>query len=139
MIFDSHTHLNAEQFNEEIPETIARAHELGVTKMAVVGFDQPTIEKSLALSQEYDGIYSIIGWHPTEAGSYTKEIEAFIQERLTQPKVVALGEIGLDYHWMEDPKEVQSAVFVGKSRSLKRCIYLSVFIPEKRSKTRTRF
>ena len=111
MIFDSHTHLNAEQFNEEIPETIARAHELGVTKMAVVGFDQPTIEKSLALSQKYDGIYSIIGWHPTEAGSYTKEIEAFIQERLTQPKVVALGEIGLDYHWMEDPKEVQSAVF----------------------------
>ena len=65
MIFDSHTHLNAEQFNEEIPETIARAHELGVTKMAVVGFDQPTIEKSLALSQEYDGIDSIIGWHPT--------------------------------------------------------------------------
>ena len=89
MIFDSHTHLNAEQFNDEIPETIARAYELGVTKMAVVGFDQPTIEKSLALSQEYDGIYSIIGWHPTEAGSYTKEIEAFIQERLTQPKVVA--------------------------------------------------
>ena len=52
MIFDSHTHLNAEQFNEDIPETVARAQELGVTEMAVVGFDQPTIEKSLALSKE---------------------------------------------------------------------------------------
>ena len=55
MIFDSHTHLNAEQFNEEIPETIARAHELGVTKMAVVGFDQPTIEKSLGYTVSLDG------------------------------------------------------------------------------------
>jgi TatD DNase family protein len=111
MIFDSHTHLNVEQFNEDIPETIQRAAELGVTEMAVVGFDTPTIEKSLALSQQYQQIQSIIGWHPTEAGSYTKDIEANLQELLTRPKVVALGEIGLDYYWMEDPKEVQARVF----------------------------
>jgi TatD DNase family protein len=111
MIFDSHTHLNAEQFNEDIPETIQRAAELGVTEMAVVGFDTPTIEKSLALSQQYQQIQSIIGWHPTEAGSYTNAVEAKLQELLTRPKVVALGEIGLDYYWMEDPKEVQARVF----------------------------
>lgn len=111
MIFDSHTHLNAIQFNEDIPETMARAKELGVSRMAVVGFDTASIDKSLALSQEYSEIYSIIGWHPTEAGSYTPIIEAQIQENLTKPKVVALGEIGLDYHWMEDPKEVQERVF----------------------------
>ena len=111
MIFDSHTHLNAEQFNDDIPETIERAKELGVTKMAVVGFVTPTIEKSLQLSHDYSNIYSIIGWHPTEAGSYTKDIEKKLQEQLTMPKVVALGEIGLDYYWMEDPKEVQAEVF----------------------------
>lgn len=111
MIFDSHTHLNAEQFNDDIPETIERAKELGVTKIAVVGFDTPTIEKSLQLSHDYSNIYSIIGWHPTEAGSYTKDIEKKLQEQLTMPKVVALGEIGLDYYWMEDPKEVQAEVF----------------------------
>lgn len=111
MIFDSHTHLNAAQFNEDIPETIARANELGVTEMAVVGFDYPTIEKSLQLSQTYPDIYSIIGWHPTEAGSYTKEAEEFLLARLSQRKVVALGEIGLDYYWMEDPKDVQEKVF----------------------------
>ncbi|MEI5994726.1 TatD family hydrolase [Candidatus Enterococcus mansonii] len=111
MIFDSHTHLNAEQFNEDIPETIKRAKELGVTEMAVVGFDTPTIEKSLELSQQYKEIQSIIGWHPTEAGSYTSEIEKKLQQLLTTPKVVALGEIGLDYYWMEDPKEVQDRVF----------------------------
>ncbi|WP_086350085.1 TatD family hydrolase [Candidatus Enterococcus clewellii] len=111
MIFDSHTHLNAEQFNEDIPETIERAKELGVTEMAVVGFDTPTIDKSLELSRDHPDIYSIIGWHPTEAGSYTKEIETRLQELLQTPKVVALGEIGLDYYWMEDPKEVQDRVF----------------------------
>lgn len=111
MIFDSHTHLNAEQFNDDIPETIERAKELGVIKMAVVGFDTPTIEKSLQLSHDYSNIYSIIGWHPTEAGSYTKDVEKKLQEQLTMPKVVALGEIGLDYYWMEDPKEVQAEVF----------------------------
>ncbi|MDT2640121.1 TatD family hydrolase [Enterococcus dongliensis] len=111
MIFDSHTHLNVEQFENEIPETVERARELGVTEMAVVGFDTPTIEKSLELNQQYEGIYSIIGWHPTEAGNYTKEIEEGLIKKLTLPKVVALGEIGLDYHWMEDPKEVQANVF----------------------------
>lgn len=111
MIFDSHTHLNTEQFNNDIPETIEHAKELGVTEMAVVGFDRPTIEKSLELSQAYKEIQSIIGWHPTEAGSYTSEVEEYLQKKLETPKVVALGEIGLDYHWMNDPKEVQAQVF----------------------------
>ncbi|MDT2813436.1 TatD family hydrolase [Vagococcus carniphilus] len=111
MIFDTHTHLNVEQFKDEIPEVIERAKELGVTEMAVVGFDTPTIDKSLELSQTYKDIYSIIGWHPTEAGSYTKEIESRLQYQLEEEKVVALGEIGLDYYWMEDPKEVQDKIF----------------------------
>ncbi|WEG73448.1 TatD family hydrolase [Vagococcus intermedius] len=111
MIFDTHTHLNVAQFSEDVPETMARAAELGVTEMAVVGFDTPTIIKSLELSTAHSSIYSIIGWHPTEAGAYTKEIETDLQEKLVLPKVVALGEIGLDYHWMEDPKEVQERIF----------------------------
>lgn len=111
MIFDTHTHLNVEQFAEDAPEVIERAKELGVTEMAVVGFDTPTIQKSLALSEEYEAIHSIIGWHPTEAGSYTKDIEKQLQLDLTHKRVVALGEIGLDYHWMEDPKDVQEKVF----------------------------
>ena len=111
MIFDTHTHLNVEQFKNEIPEVIDRAKELGVTEMAVVGFDTPTIEKSLELSHTYDNIYSIIGWHPTEAGSYSKEIENKLQYQLEDKRVVALGEIGLDYYWMEDPKDVQDKIF----------------------------
>ena len=68
MIFDSHTHLNAEQFNEEIPETIARAHEARSNEKWQLSDLINLRLKSHGISQEYDGIYSIIGWHPTEAG-----------------------------------------------------------------------
>lgn len=110
-IFDTHTHLNVDNFAGKEQEEIDFAAELGVTKMNIVGFDKPTIDKSLELSEQYDQLYSTIGWHPTEARSYSQEIEDMIVSQLDNPKVVALGEIGLDYYWMEDPKEVQIEVF----------------------------
>ena len=110
-IFDTHTHLNVDNFAGKEQEEIDFAAELGVIKMNIVGFDKPTIDKSLALSEKYDQLYSTIGWHPTEAGSYSQEIEDMIVSQLDNPKVVALGEIGLDYYWMEDPKEIQIDVF----------------------------
>ena len=111
MLFDTHTHLNAEQFNNDIPETIKKAAEHDVTRMAVVGFDTPTIDKSLALSQEYDHIYSIVGWHPTESHSYTDAIEEKLYRQLQLPKIVAMGEMGLDYHWPDSTKEEQFEAF----------------------------
>lgn len=110
-IFDTHTHLNVENFEGKIDEEINLASELGVTKMNVVGFDQDTISKSLELSSQYAQVYSTIGWHPTEAGSYDDNIESMIISHLENPKVIALGEIGLDYYWMEDPKDIQIEVF----------------------------
>ena len=111
MIFDTHTHLNVATFAGREAEEIEKAREFGVTKLNIVGFDTQTIQQSLALSATYDNLYATIGWHPTEAGSYTSEIEAMIVQQLANPKVIALGEIGLDYHWMADPKDVQAAVF----------------------------
>ena len=87
------------------------AAEMGVTQMNIVGFDQPTIERALELVDEYDQLYATIGWHPTEAGTYTEEIEDYLLDKLKHPKVVALGEIGLDYHGWTAPKEVQEQVF----------------------------
>ena len=111
MIFDTHTHLNVEEFAGREAEEIALAAEMGVTQMNIVGFDKPTIERALELVDEYEQLYATIGWHPTEAGTYTEEIEAYLLDKLKHPKVVALGEIGLDYHWMTSPKEVQEQVF----------------------------
>lgn len=92
------------------------------------------------LSQEYDNIYSIVGWHPTEAGSYNKEVESYLQKELDKAKVVALGEIGLDYHWMEDPKDVQEKkYFVVKLRLRVKWVCHLVYTTEKPWKIPTEF
>src|SRR5699024_2356171 len=99
VLFDTHCHLNVDAFEEDVAETIERAKEAGVGRFAVVGFDGPTIKKSLALSEKYPEIYSIIGWHPTEAASFTPEVQKSLYSLLANEKVVAMGEMGLDYHW----------------------------------------
>ena len=111
MIFDTHTHLNVEEFLGREEEELTLAAEMGVTRMNIVGFDKPTIERALELADKYDQLYATIGWHPTEAGTYTEDVESYLLEKLKHPKVVALGEIGLDYHWMTASKEVQEKVF----------------------------
>lgn len=111
MLFDTHCHLNVEAFKDDVDATIARARDVGVARFAVVGFDKETIKKSLELSAAHSEIYSIIGWHPTEAGSYTKDIEDSLISMLKNERVIAMGEMGLDYYWMEDPKEVQERIF----------------------------
>ncbi|AND78602.1 TatD family hydrolase [Streptococcus pantholopis] len=120
-IFDTHTHLNVPQFEGREQEEIAFARELGVTRVNVVGFDRPTITKALELADRFPEVYATIGWHPTEAGSYNQEAEDFLLASLQHPKVLALGEIGLDYHWMEDPKEVQKRVFKRQIQLSKDC------------------
>jgi len=110
-IFDTHTHLNVEEFAGREAEELQLAAEMGVSKINIVGFDRPTIERALELADSYDQLYATIGWHPTEAGTYYGAVEAYLLDKLRHPKVVALGEIGLDYHWMTAPKDVQERVF----------------------------
>jgi len=110
-IFDTHTHLNVEEFAGREEEELQLATKMGVSKINIVGFDRPTIERALELAESYDQLYATIGWHPTEAGTYDEAVEAYLLDKLRHPKVVALGEIGLDYHWMTASKDVQERVF----------------------------
>ena len=111
MLFDTHTHLNVKHFEKDEVEVVQRALDAGVTQMGVIGFDEETIAKAIELSETYKGIHPVIGWHPTEAGSYTDAVEANLINLIQKHKIAIMGEMGLDYHWMEDPKEVQQEVF----------------------------
>ncbi|MGR3766402.1 TatD family hydrolase [Rossellomorea sp. NS-SX7] len=111
MLFDTHVHLNAEQYNEDLEEVLSRAKEAGVGRMVVVGFDRPTIERAMELVERYDFLYASVGWHPVDAIDMKEEDLAWIEELSSHPKVVALGEMGLDYHWDKSPKDVQKEVF----------------------------
>ncbi|GAE47372.1 deoxyribonuclease YcfH [Mesobacillus boroniphilus JCM 21738] len=111
MLFDTHVHLNAEQFNEDLQEVIDRAIAEGVTNMVVVGFDEITIKKAIELAESYDFLYASVGWHPVDAIDMTQEHLDWLKELASHPKVVALGEMGLDYYWDKSPKEIQKEVF----------------------------
>ncbi len=111
MLFDTHVHLNARQFTEDREETIQRAFAAGVEYMVVVGFDRETIPLALEIAEQYETIYAAVGWHPVDAVDMTKEDLAWIKSLADHPKVVALGEMGLDYHWDKSPKDVQKEVF----------------------------
>ncbi len=111
MLFDTHAHLNAEQFDTDLEEVIARAKAEKVERIVVVGFDKPTITRAMELIEEYDFIYAAIGWHPVDAIDMTEEDLSWIKELSSHEKVVAIGEMGLDYHWDKSPKDVQKEVF----------------------------
>ncbi|WP_339160598.1 TatD family hydrolase [Siminovitchia sp. FSL H7-0308] len=120
MLFDTHVHLNDEQFNDDLEEVMKRAQEAGVEHMVVVGFNRETIERALQIVDKYDFLYASIGWHPVDAIDMTEEDLVWLEEKARHPKVVAYGEIGLDYHWDKSPKNIQQEVFRKQIRLAKK-------------------
>ncbi|MCL6605994.1 MAG: TatD family hydrolase [Paenibacillus sp.] len=110
-LFDTHTHLDAPEFDEDREEIIARAVETGVSKMINIGFNRETIPTTMKLVESYDFIYAAVGWHPVDAINMTESDLEWVASLCSHKKVVAIGEIGLDYHWDTSPKDVQQRVF----------------------------
>lgn len=110
-LFDSHAHLNDELFNDDREEMIRRAVSAGVTRILNIGFNRETIPTSLQLAEQYDYIYSSVGWHPVDAIHYREDDYEWLKSLTDHPKVVAIGEIGLDYYWDTSPRDVQDHVF----------------------------
>ncbi|ABO65418.1 MULTISPECIES: TatD family hydrolase [Geobacillus] len=111
MLFDTHAHLNAVQYEEDLEQVIERARAEGVSYIVVVGFDRLTIDRAIELAERYPFIYAAVGWHPVDAIDMTDDDLQMIEQLASHPKVVALGEMGLDYHWDKSPKDVQQDVF----------------------------
>jgi TatD DNase family protein len=111
MLIDTHAHLDGEAFQEDQAEVIARARANGVSTIINIGFNKETIASTMALAEKYDFIYAAVGWHPQDAKDMTDADFDQIRELCAHPKVVAIGEIGLDYYWDTSPKDVQHTVF----------------------------
>ncbi|MEW4372768.1 TatD family hydrolase [Paenibacillus kandeliae] len=121
MLFDTHTHLDSKDFDEDRKEVIQNAYDSGVTRMVNVGFDRETIPTTMKLVEEYDFIYAAVGWHPVEAITMQPGDLEWIASLCSHEKVVAIGEIGLDYHWDKSPKDVQHRVLreqIGLAREI---------------------
>lgn len=110
-IFDSHTHLNDTPYAGKEADYVQQAKDLGVVEMAIVGSDTTLNAGAMRLAAQFPNLYAIVGWHPESSKDYTQEAEDLMVSQLAVPKTVALGEIGLDYHWDTSPREIQRRVF----------------------------
>lgn len=114
MIFDTHCHLNDSALLERIDEVLADALKVGVDKFLVVGWNKESSFKAVELAHKYKGIYAAIGFHPTDIDGVSENDYNEVMSLVSDPKVVAIGEIGLDYHWVKDPvqREKQKEWFI---------------------------
>ncbi|MBQ8899073.1 MAG: TatD family hydrolase [Clostridia bacterium] len=111
MIFDAHAHYDDDAYDADRDVLLSRLHGEGVGYILNSGSDIASSEASVSLAHRWDFVWAAVGVHPHEAKSWNDEAEMRLRELLEDPRVVALGEIGLDYHYDLSPREVQKAVF----------------------------
>lgn len=111
MIFDTHAHYDDRAFDEDRDELLKSMHENGIEYIVNVGAGIDSCKKTLALAEKYSFIYAAVGVHPSETGELTEKDIVWLKEKAAGLKVVAIGEIGLDYHWPEPEKNVQKKWF----------------------------
>jgi TatD DNase family protein len=115
MLVDTHCHLNFERYDEDRDAVVARAAEQGVTRIIIPAIDLPTCTEAHALAERYAGVYVAAGIHPNSTADFDLEnsdaMLAEIEAYTRRDKVVAIGEIGLDYHWDRSPKAIQHGAF----------------------------
>lgn len=112
-IIDTHAHYDDEAYDEDRAEVLKQIQEAGVEQLMNIACSKKSIETTNKLTLEYDFIYGALGIHPSDANDYDEEVRASIIEKVkNNKKILAIGEIGLDYYWDENPeREVQKYVF----------------------------
>ena len=115
MYIDVHCHLTGDEWEEDggIDGVLARANSAGVEQVICSGFDMPSSKTALALAEKYDGVYFCAGFHPSELHKYKEGDLEELEKLCRHEKCVAVGEIGLDYHFDDNPeKPVQKELFI---------------------------
>lgn len=110
MLIDSHAHLMDEMYKEDLQDVINRCQENGIETVVNIGYSKETSKQAIELAHKFDWMYAVIGLHPDECNVKT-DIE-FLKDLAKDSKVVAIGEIGLDYHYDETNKENQAKYFI---------------------------
>ncbi|MCU1261664.1 MAG: TatD-related deoxyribonuclease [Bryobacterales bacterium] len=118
ILVDSHCHLDHEQFASDLGEVLARAADAGVERMLVIGTGDgpPELDRAIVMAAGYPQVLATVGVHPHDASKASAKTFDDLRALVREPKVVALGEIGLDFHYNFSPPEVQREVFLEQLR-----------------------
>lgn len=104
VFFDTHAHLDDPAFAPEIDQVIARAHAAGIVRIIAIGTDLASSARALKLAEDHRSVYAVAGWHPSHAREAPDDLRPALRELARHPKVVALGETGLDYYRLPSAK-----------------------------------
>lgn len=111
MIFDSHAHYDDTQFDKDREDLLSELQENGVIGILNMSSDYDSISKTIELTEKYDFIYGAVGIHPSDARDFTDNVKGEIIKLIKRKKILAIGEVGLDYYWEDNPsKEIQKKV-----------------------------
>ena len=111
MLIDTHTHIDMDNYKDRFDEVLATAKDYGVSKVVIPGVAPSGFKRIAELCNKYENVYGAVGVHPEDLDSYNEEAENLICEYLKQKKIVAVGEIGLDYYWDKSQIERQKEIF----------------------------
>src|SRR3984893_11466213 len=114
MLIDKHAHLDFPEFAEDLDHVLLRAKEVGVERIITIGTTLQSIRKAIQLSERYSQIYASVGIHPNSASQEREDFLSELEEMAKHPKVVAVGETGLDYYRLasrQEESEVSQTTF----------------------------
>jgi TatD DNase family protein len=98
IFYDTHAHLDYPDYANDLPEVIERARAAGITRIISIGTNLDSSRRAIKLADRFPGVFAAVGWHPSDAPQAPEDIRPALRELVKHPKVVAIGEIGLDYH-----------------------------------------
>jgi TatD DNase family protein len=140
MFVDSHAHIDGEEFDADRDEVVARARAAGVRAILNVGTGDPhggNLERAVSVAERYEGVYAAVGVHPHDARLFDESAERRLAGLVrSSPRIIAWGEIGLDYHYDNSPRDVQRTVFARQLR-LARDAALPVVIHSREAEAET--
>ena len=109
IFYDTHAHLDYPDYAKDLSDVIERAGAAGITKIISIGTDLESSRRAIKLAERFAGVFAAVGWHPSNAHAAPDDIRQPLRELVKHPKVIALGEIGLDYHRLPGGKPGGSA------------------------------
>ena len=112
MFIDSHSHIYYDKFEKDLSDVICRAQDLGVEKIICVGVDLESSEKCINLADQFPSVYATVGFHPHESKIAEKNYINVLESMTSNIKVVAIGEMGLDFYYNHSNKDIQEKVFL---------------------------
>lgn len=112
MLVDTHCHLTDREAFPDVRAAIEEAREAGVDRFVTIGIEPESCERAVQLAEEHEEVYAVVGHHPNHAATFEPSLIQWYESWAAHPKVLAIGEIGLDYHWdFASPEQQRAALF----------------------------